>query len=104
MNIAHKIELINKSYSTDAIGQPLATETKTTVFGDIESVGAKEFADAGLLGLKPDIKVTIWANEYNLQDELEANGIRYSIYRTYLNKAGRYELYCEKKAGANGQS
>lgn len=94
------IDLISVSYTKDSIGQTQKTETKTTVFADETSVSRSEFFDAGLKGLKPSKVFNVWTTEYSGQETIEHSSIRYSVYRTYDNKDGKTELYCQVDKGA----
>lgn len=78
-----------------------ATEDKKTkVFADIESITQKEFSTAGEKGIKPALKIVMWRHEYNSETELECNGQRLTVYRTYDRiTENKIELYTEKRAG-----
>lgn len=93
-------DLIKKVMSKDALGYPIATETKTTVLCEIRTVSRQEFFDAGKAGLVPEYEIRINAIEYSGEDELEYNGKRYGIYRTYQT-ADYIELYVEYKGGVS---
>lgn len=95
-----KLSLICNNYITDRIGQLIPVEDKKEVFCDVISISSKEFSNAGVLGLKPVIAFKIWTNEYNGEETVEYNDVRYSVYRTYNNSTNRTELYCEKKVGS----
>ena len=41
----------------------------------------------------------MFAPDYNGETIAELNGVRYSVYRTYLGKNETIELYLERKAG-----
>lgn len=78
-----------------------ATEEKRTkVLAEIESITQKEYSAAGEKGVKPAHKIVMWRYEYNNETELELDGQRLTIYRTY-NKTteDRIELYAEKRLG-----
>lgn len=93
-------DLIKKVMSKDTLGYPIATETKTTVLCEIRTVSRQEFFDAGKAGLVPEYEIRINAIEYGGEDELEYNGKRYGIYRTYQT-ADYIELYVEYKGGVS---
>ena len=65
-----------------------ATETESvTICCEVDSITQSEYA-------------TVWAHEYNDQTELEYNGQRLTIYRTYKKpNEEKLELYAEKRAG-----
>jgi SPP1 family predicted phage head-tail adaptor len=70
------------------------------VFGGIESISQSEFFNAGQSGLKPDYKVIMWGFEYDGQEVVKIDDIKYSIYRTYQRKDDKIELYLIQKVGA----
>ena len=53
MNQAVKISLISKSYTTNSIGVPVATETKKARYAIKFNINQSEFYQAGQQGLKP---------------------------------------------------
>lgn len=70
------------------------------VFAKISPVGRDEFAAAGQGGYKATLQAEIWGFEYNGQTEIEANGKRFVIYRTYGPKVnGKIELYAGERVG-----
>lgn len=100
MNNSYKIGLVGKTYISDAIGNMTEQETITNVFANLKSISAKEFFDGGQNGLKPDKKFIVREFEYNEQNEIDFDGVRYSVYRTYSKEDGFVELYTEKKVGS----
>lgn len=76
-----------------------AGEDRRDIYGTVESVGANEYFNAAQIGLKPEYRVTVWADEYEGEPFVVLCGRRYTVYRTYLNPAGKVELYLTAKAG-----
>lgn len=99
MNLAHKITLLTSEYTQDVIGQWIKTVTETEVFATVSSVTMSEFYQAGLQGMKPEFRMTIWMTEYHDEEELVYNDKVYSIYRTYIRDDGRIELYVTERKG-----
>lgn len=99
MDRSTQITLVTTSYTTDSIGQFVPTETNTTIFCNVRSVTRAEWAAAGQNGLKPELVATIFSPEYNGAEIAIIDGVRYGIYRTYLDTGERLELYLERKAG-----
>ena len=98
------ITLISSTYTTDAYGQNVATESTKDVQGYIASVSANENERAAQNGLIAAWEATFWAFEYNEEMAVEVNGKRYSVYRFYYRSDGRVELYLGKRAGViNGK-
>lgn len=98
-----EITLITPSFKLDdwGIPQPNA-ETTSTVMARIGSVSASEFFEAGRNGLRPEYKFTMFLYDYDGQRELEYEGTRYTVYRTYMGKSDTVELYVALKGGTNG--
>lgn len=91
--------LIGYAITYDDYEQEIKTETRSMVYGKKESISRAEFYNAGRSGLNPDFRLTVAVVDYNGETELELDGIRYGIYRTYNVNADYIELYCEKKGG-----
>ena len=70
------------------------------VFANVNSAGRNEFSAAGQAGYKAALTFEIWNVDYNGQKELEYDGVRYSIYRTYgPRRDDKIELYTQKRIG-----
>lgn len=94
------IKLIKTTTTQDALGYPVETETAREVFCSVESVTRSEFFQAGKAGLTPEHVFSVNAIEYEGEKELEYNGDKYGIYRTYKDDDSDYiELYAEYKSG-----
>ena len=73
---------------------------RTQVYAEIFPTGRDEFKAAGQEGFKAAFKVEIWAFEYDGQTEIELDGKRFAIYRTYGPKpSGKIELYAAERVG-----
>lgn len=99
MDRSNIINLIAKTYKVDAIGQRIPQEGRREVFCSVSSVSGTEFLDAGRSGIRAEYKITMFAPDYAGEEIAELDGVRYSVYRTYLAKNEQIELYLEKKAG-----
>lgn len=93
---ANELTLIQETYTEDEIGNQVATEDKTTIFCDIKSVGRAEFYNAVATGLKPEIIFIIHNYEYSGENQVEYDGKKYNVIRTYENSTEELELTCEK--------
>lgn len=83
-----------------SVGETSDDDITTTVYAEVNSVGRDEFTAAGQMGIKASYQFKIWLNEYEGQDEVEYNGKRYSIYRTYEDtRRDKIELYTEERIG-----
>lgn len=92
-------KLITKTMTTDEVGFPIATETEYETFCQVGSVTRAEFFNAGKAGLAPEYVFTVNAVEYEGQTEVEYEGKRYTIYRTYRTDEDMMELYAEYRSG-----
>ncbi len=108
----HEIILIKKAAKEDELGNQIPVEERTKVLCKVSSIGSNEFYNAAVSDLKPEIKFIIHDFEYEGQKEIEFEGQRYKIMRTFFgsntSRRGRtnlefdeIELTCEKVI-ANG--
>ena len=91
--------LIGYTYTMNARKQQTKTETRTQIFAKKKSVSQTEFYNGGKAGRRPEFKLTTAIIDYNGELEVELDGERYGIYRTYNVSEDDIELYCEKKGG-----
>lgn len=101
MDRSDVINLIGFTQEQDDYGQWIETPTSRQVFCQVESVGQREFFEAGRNGLNPQFKFTLFGDDYNNEPIVEYKGSQYAVYRTYLTKTDKMELYVERKGGTN---
>ena len=94
--------LITETRTQDAYGVWRSVETEREIFCEVQSVNRSEFFEAGRNGLNPEYQFTVFFADYAGEEICKYNGQRYAIYRTYLAKNDRLELYAERKGGTNG--
>lgn len=83
-----------------SVGNSADEDVRTAVFAEVDPVGRDEYEAAGQRGMKAEYKFTVWAAEYDGQEEVEYNGRRLSIYRTYGARSDdKIELYAAERAG-----
>lgn len=99
MDRSNVCTLIGETYAADAIGQMVATEVRSDVYCNVSSVSQSEWFQGGQNGLKPELKITMFAPDYAEQKIVEVNGNRYGVYRTYVRQDELLELYLERKTG-----
>lgn len=93
------VYLVKNTYHIDSIGQQVEENlTRHKVYATRRSIGSKEFFKAGQMGLKPSFSIKILRQEYNDEENIEIDGIEYSVYRTY-SKDDTIELYLTEKLG-----
>lgn len=92
--------LVKVNTEFDDIGQPINTEEKVKIFCEVGSITRAEWNAAAVNGFKPSIRLTVNAFEYDGELDIEFNGKRYSVYRTYTEmESNKTELYLELKVG-----
>jgi hypothetical protein len=69
----------------------------------VGSITQSEFYEGGRNGLNPEYRFTVFFADYEDETIIEYKGKRYAVYRTYLARNDRLELYVERKGGTNGQ-
>lgn len=93
------VVLISSTETTDDLYQTTTEETRRSVYGEVSSVTGTEFTNAGINGIRAELQIQIWASDYRGENTAEIDGVRYSIYRTFVNRKNRVELYLTHKAG-----
>lgn len=100
MDRSNICQLVYIDTEKDEIGQDCEIEKITEVFCNVSSVSGKEWHDAGQNNIQAQYKITVFAPEYNGEKIVILDGIKYSVYRTYLDtKREVMELYLEEKVG-----
>ena len=79
----HELTLISYEVREDEIGNETKVEVKEKILCKISSVGSDEFYKAAVVGLKPELKFIVHAFEYDGQREVEFEGNKYKITRTF---------------------
>lgn len=107
MTYDHELILIGKTWIEDELGNLRPEETRAAILCKVKSIGRSEFYSAAMTGLKPEIVFVIHACEYGGEQEVEFNGEKYKVIRTYKGDATRMgsklafdemELACGKVA------
>lgn len=91
--------LISRTHTRDQNGIMQATETEQRVFCNVQSVSAAEWFEGGRSGLNPVYRFTMFEPDYNGEEIVKFNGVRYAVYRTYHAKDNNIELYVQKEGG-----
>lgn len=101
-----EIRLISHTTAQDANGVTRkVSEISRDRLAKVESVGRNEFFAGGKTGFRPALKFVLFAQEWSGERELEYNGARYAIYRTYQIPGSDYmELWTQRKGGVNGRT
>lgn len=96
--------LVSVKCVKDEIGIERNVETVSEpIFCDISSIYASEFYKAAQAGIRPNFKITTWAENYSGQPIAEVDGKRYAVSRTFLHD-DVVELTVEERigGGSNG--
>lgn len=101
MDRSNIITLIGHNRTQDEYGRWIASDVRTDVFCQVDSVSQKEFFEGGRNGLNPEFKFTMFLYDYNNEPVVEYNGNQYSVYRTFKRRSDIIELYVERKGGTN---
>ena len=96
------ITLVAVTRTQNEYGQWVASESTKDVYCEVDSVSQSEFFEGGRNGLNPEYRFTMFFADYNDEPIVEYKSQRYAVYRTYLNKNDKLELYVERKGGTNG--
>lgn len=95
----HVAVLIGVRYEEDKLSQLIPMETRREVFCTIGSVQQSEFFAAGRKGMRAQSRVKLFSGDYEGEELIEVDGVRYGIYRTYLDDNDQMELYLRKMGG-----
>ena len=92
------LTLVAETFTTDAYGNQVASETEKEVYCEVYSISKNEFFSAGREGHRPSFRFDVFFGDYSGEQIAEYNGTRYYIYRTYRNN-DTMELYAEMRVG-----
>ena len=89
--------LISVEITKDQDGYDVNKETSREVFCSVaEGVSRSEFYDAYKAGIQLSATFEVFDLDYEKETELEYDGTRYSIIRTYPTGYGTIELSCSE--------
>ena len=96
MSYDNEVTLLSYTYEPDAIGQhrPNLEPVRTTILCRERSVRASEFYAAGQAGLRPEVVLVVHRFEYDGQSEVEYQGRKLQVLRTYATGTEEIELVC----------
>ena len=87
------IKLIKQTITVNSAGDSIPGETEREVFVAMESIGLKRKLEAMEAGLKLEYKFTLEDEyEYDGEEILEYNGVRYNIVNVFINRFKQPEL------------
>lgn len=92
MDRSSVLTLINKSYTTDELGQRVPVEVKRSVYCDLRTVSRTEWATAGQLGLNAELVAEMFASDYQGEQIAEIATALASTESSYLLTADGQQL------------
>lgn len=94
------IDIVKREYAQDDYGVTRKTETVVAdIPCQVTSATASEWFEGGRMGLNPDYTFVIKRLDYDGEETVIYNGIRYAVYRTYI-RGDDIELHTQKEKGA----
>lgn len=92
--------LISRTFTVDAYGNQTATEKQTLIPVEVRSISRDEFYRAGEQKLNPEMVLITAAENYNNEEIVTVDSVRYTIYRKYRDaNSDDIELYLRKEVG-----
>lgn len=86
-------KLIAQTYTVNAIGDPVPTETERQVYVEVKSIGLKRKIDAAATGLNIEFKLILAdIAEYNDEKLVEYKGVRYNVKNVFIADDQSVEL------------
>lgn len=93
MIFAETADLIAQAFAINEVGDPIAAETKHTVFVEFQSIGLKRKIDALATGLNVEFKLVLKdIAEYNNEKIIEFRDERYNIKNVFIRDDQLVEL------------
>ena len=98
------IYLVDEIYSENEAAMLSAQPEERMVLADVTSVSLAEWTEGARIGLNPEIRFTMFAPDYRGEEILKYNERYYTVYRTYMGRNGKIDLYCERRHGTDNPS
>jgi len=94
------IEFVKHTHTVSSTGADTVVETKRAVYASVRSIGMKEFYQAQMAGLQPEIAFRI-RDCLDYQNELyvDYNSVRYHVIRTYRT-GKQLDIICKTEVNA----
>ncbi len=91
------ITLVAIVETENEVGDLTQAETKTEVFAEVRSIGMKEKYESLAVGLKPELTFVLADYyDYDNQEFIDYNSIRYRVFRTYMKRTHELEITVTK--------
>ena len=93
MLFAETADLVAQTYTVNAVGDSVPTETKHTVFVEFQSIGLKRKIEAMATGLNVEFKLLLKdIAEYNDEKYIEYKSVRYNVKNVFIRDDQIVEL------------
>lgn len=99
LNNSVVIKLVKTILTKDSNGVEIPTEAAREVFADMDNVSGREWFEGGRVGVNPEYRFTMFEADYQGEEFIEFEHIRYGVYRTYTT-GDWIELYVERRNGS----
>lgn len=99
MTYDHELILVKQIYAKDGIGNQIPIRSRRSVLCGLKSVSRSEFYNAASKGLRPEAVFVVNKYEYDDETEVEFEGKRYEVMRTYPVDFEDIELTCKRVIG-----
>jgi SPP1 family predicted phage head-tail adaptor len=95
MLFAETADLIAQTFTVNTVGDSIPTESKRTVFVEMQSIGLKRKIDAMATGLNVEFKLVLKdIAEYEDEKVVEYRSKRYNIQNVFIRDDQCVELTC----------
>ena len=101
MNHTEILYLVNQVQHQDNIGNIYYTEELEKTYAKKRYLGTREFYNAVAVGITPSVEMSVWANNYAGQKEVEYQGIRMTVIRAMEVSHNEIVLVLANKEGNN---
>lgn len=81
MEYTELLTLVKHTKTKDSIGNIIYEDTERTIYAKKNKVGTREFYNAVAVGITPTAELQIKGCNYDGEEEVEYNNIRYSVIR-----------------------
>lgn len=99
MTYDHELTLFSIGYVQDDWGNWVPGEVERKILCSLKGVTKNEFYSAAQSGMKPELVVVINKYDYQNEQKVEFEGIKYKVIRTFPIRTEELELTCERVAG-----
>jgi len=89
------VDLVSITYTENAMGDSIETETSKTIYANKKSIRQSEFYQAAMTDLRPELMFEVRSEEYDDEPKLIFNNKSYNIIRAFSKNGEIVELTCQ---------